>query len=186
LAHPFLVSTGVVALAEMGDKTQLLALLLVTQFRKPIPIVAGMFAATIANHTFAGAVGAWLASVLGPVVLRWIVGLSFIGMAIWTLIPDKLDDDDKPELGKWGVFVTTIIAFFLAEMGDKTQVATIALAAQYQSLLWVVTGTTVGMMLANVPVVFMGEWLTRRIPVRVLHKVCAGVFLLLGVAALVI
>jgi len=185
--HPFLVCTGIVALAEMGDKTQLLALLLATQFRKPVPIVLGIFVSTIINHAFAGAVGSWFATLLGPTLLRWIVGLSFIGMAAWTLIPDKLNDDDKP-VARWGVFVTTVIAFFMAEMGDKTQIATVALAAQYQSmphsLLWVVSGTTVGMMIANVPVVFMGEWLTRRIPVSVLHKICAVVFALMGVLAL--
>ncbi len=187
MLHPFFVCSGIVALAEMGDKTQLLALLLATQFRKPVPIVLGIFVATIVNHAFAGAVGSWLATLLGPVVLRWVIGLSFIGMAIWTLIPDKLDDDDQPR-AKWGVFVTTVIAFFLAEMGDKTQIATVALAAQYQtlphSLLWVVSGTTVGMMLANVPVVFLGEWLTHRIPVAVLHKICAAIFAVMGVMAL--
>lgn len=181
--HPFLISTGIVALAEMGDKTQLLALLLVTQFRRPVPIILGMLVATIVNHAFAGAVGAWLASVLGPEVLRWIVGLSFLAMAVWTLIPDKLDDT-KPALSQVGVFMTTVIAFFLAEMGDKTQVATIALAARYQSLVWVVAGTTLGMMLANVPVIFFGEWLTQRIPVRIIHIVCALLFALLGVLTL--
>ncbi len=181
--HPFLVSTGIVALAEMGDKTQLLALLLTTQFRKPIPIVLGILVATLANHAFAGAVGAWVASVVSADILRWLLGLSFIGMALWMLIPDKLDDD-SPARSQLGVFAATVVAFFLAEMGDKTQVATVALAAQYQSLLWVVMGTTLGMMLANVPVVLFGEWLTQRIPVRKIHITCAIIFAVMGVLVL--
>ena len=183
MVHPFLVSTGVVALAEMGDKTQLLALLLTTQFRRPVPIVLGILLATMVNHAFAGAIGAWLATAISPTVLRWILGVSFLVMAAWILIPDKLDDT-APARSQLGVFATTVVAFFLAEMGDKTQVATVALAAQYQSLLWVVLGTTVGMMLANVPVVIFGEWLTQRIPVRKLHIVCAVVFALLGMLTL--
>ncbi len=181
--HPFLVSTGIVALAEMGDKTQLLALLLTTQFRKPIPIVLGILVATLANHAFAGAIGAWVASVVSADILRWLLGLSFIGMALWMLIPDKLDDD-SPARSQLGVFAATVVAFFLAEMGDKTQVATVALAAQYQSLLWVVMGTTLGMMLANVPVVLFGEWLTQRIPVRKIHITCAIIFAVMGVLVL--
>ncbi|MGC3982278.1 MAG: TMEM165/GDT1 family protein [Steroidobacteraceae bacterium] len=181
--HPFFVSAGIVALAEMGDKTQLLALLLTTQFRRPMPIILGILVATLFNHAFAGAIGQWLASVISPSVLRWILGLSFIAMAVWILIPDKLDDDASTR-SQAGVFAATLIAFFLAEMGDKTQVATVALAAQYQSLVWVVLGTTAGMMLANVPVVIFGEWLTKRIPVRKLHIVCAVVFAVLGVLAL--
>lgn len=181
--HPFFVSTGIVALAEMGDKTQLLALLLATQFRRPVPIVLGILTATLANHAFAGALGAWIASVVNPGVLRWVLGLSFIGMALWTLVPDKLDDD-APARSRMGVFTATVVAFFLAEMGDKTQVATVALAAQYQSLFWVVAGTTLGMMLANVPVVVFGEWLTQRIPVRKIHLVCALIFAVMGLLAL--
>lgn len=183
MIHPFLVSTGIVALAEMGDKTQLLALLLTTQFRRPVPIVLGILVATLLNHAFAGAIGQWLASAITPELLRWILGVSFIAMAVWILIPDKLDDE-APAKSQAGVFVATLIAFFLAEMGDKTQVATVALAAQYQSLVWVVLGTTAGMMIANVPVVIFGEWLTTRIPVRKLHVVCAIVFAVLGVLAL--
>lgn len=183
MIHPFFVSTGIVALAEMGDKTQLLALLLTTQFRKPVPIVLGILVSTLVNHAFAGAVGAWVAALLSPTVLRWVLGLSFLGMAAWTLIPDKLDDD-KPAGSQLGVFAATVVAFFLAEMGDKTQVATVALAAQYQSLVWVVAGTTVGMMLANVPVVLFGEWLTTRIPVRKIHITCAIIFAVMGVLAL--
>lgn len=179
----FLISTGIVALAEMGDKTQLLALLLTTQFRRPVPIVLGILVSTLFNHAFAGAIGQWLSTMISPTVLRWILGLSFLAMAVWILIPDKLDDE-APAKSRTGVFVATVVAFFLAEMGDKTQIATVALAAQYQSLLWVVLGTTAGMMIANVPVVIFGEWLTTRIPVRKLHVVCAMVFALLGVMAL--
>ena len=183
MIHPFLVSTGIVTLAEMGDKTQLLALLLTAQFRRPLPIVLGIFVATIVNHAFAGAVGAWVATAVSPTVLRWALGLSFLGMAAWMLIPDKLDDD-KPAASQLGVFAATVIAFFLAEMGDKTQVATVALAAQYQSLFAVVMGTTVGMMLANVPVVMFGEWLMERIPVRKIHVTCAIIFAAMGVLVL--
>jgi Ca2+/H+ antiporter, TMEM165/GDT1 family len=181
--HPFFVSAGIVALAEMGDKTQLLALLLTTQFRKPLPIILGIFVSTLVNHAFAGAIGSWVAALLSPTILRWVLGVSFLGMAAWTLIPDKLDDD-KPAGNQLGVFATTVVAFFLAEMGDKTQVATVALAAQYQSLFWVVAGTTVGMMLANVPVVLFGEWLTQRIPVRKIHITCAIIFAVMGLLVL--
>ncbi len=183
MIHPFLVSTGIVALAEMGDKTQLLALLLTTQFRRPVPIILGMLVSTVVNHAFAGALGAWLAALVSPAVLRWMLGLSFLGMAVWTLIPDKLDDD-QPARSQFGVFTATVMAFFLAEMGDKTQLATVALAAQYQSLLWVVAGSTAGMMIANVPVVLFGEWLTQRIPVRKIHIVCALLFALMGALTL--
>ena len=181
--HEFLISTGIVALAEMGDKTQLLALLLTTQFRRPLPIILGILVATLANHAFAGVVGAWVASVISPQILRWILGASFLAMAAWTLIPDKLDDDQLSR-NQLGVFAATLVAFFLAEMGDKTQVATVALAAQYQSLFWVVMGTTLGMMIANVPVVLLGEWLTQRIPVRKIQLFCALLFAALGMAVL--
>ena len=179
----FLVSTGIVALAEIGDKTQLLAFILAAKFRKPLPIIVGILLATIANHAFAGAIGTWLTTLLSPVSLRWILGLSFIGMAIWTLIPDKFDDDDA-QLAKMGVFGTTLIAFFLAEMGDKTQVATIALAAQYQSMLFVVAGTTLGMMLANVPAVLLGERIAQRLPVKLVHGIAALIFAIIGTATL--
>jgi len=152
----FLVSTGIVALAEIGDKTQLLAFFLAAQFRRPIPIVLGIFTATVVNHAFAGAVGAMITGLLGPDVLRWVLGISFIAMAGWMLIPDQLDDDERPA-AKYGVFVTTVIAFFLAEMGDKTQITTVALAARFDSLFAVVCGTTFGMMLANVPAVYLGQ-----------------------------
>jgi putative Ca2+/H+ antiporter (TMEM165/GDT1 family) len=180
----FLSSTGLVALAEMGDKTQLLALILALRFRKPWPIVAGILVATLVNHALAGAVGAWVTTVLGPVWLRWILGLSFLAMAVWMLIPDQIDDEDADRVPRWGVFGTTVIAFFLAEMGDKTQIATVMLAAQYQSWAWVVAGTTLGMMLANAPVVWLGERMTRRIPIRLVHLVSAGIFLVLGLAVL--
>lgn len=180
-----LISTSLVALAEMGDKTQLLALLLAVRFRRPWPIVAGILVATLVNHALAGALGAWVTSFLGPVWLRWILGLSFLAMAVWMLIPDRFDDDqDASRPPRWGVFGTTVVAFFLAEMGDKTQIATVMLAAQYQAWAWVVAGTTLGMMLANAPVVWLGERLTRRIPIRIVHQVSAAIFALLGLAVL--
>ncbi|HSD36308.1 MAG TPA: TMEM165/GDT1 family protein [Rhodocyclaceae bacterium] len=180
----FLVSTGIVALAEMGDKTQLLALVLAARFRKPWPIVWGILAATLVNHAGAGAAGAWITSVLSPEILRWILAASFLGMAAWIMIPDKLDEDDEPKGLRFGVFGATLVAFFLAEMGDKTQIATVALAAKYQTLIPVVAGTTLGMMLANVPVVFLGDKLTRRVPIKTVHTVCAVIFAVLGLLAL--
>lgn len=180
----FLISTGIVALAEMGDKTQLLALILAARFRRPWPIVWGIFVATLANHAMAGAVGAWVNSMLGPDVLRWVLGASFIAMAIWMLIPDKLDDDGEASAPRFGIFGTTVVAFFLAEMGDKTQIATVMLAAKYQAFYWVIAGTTVGMMLANAPVVWLGERMTRLVPLRVVHIVSALIFMGLGLWAL--
>lgn len=180
----FLVSTAIVTLAEMGDKTQLLSLVLAARFRKPWPIVLGIFVATLANHALAGAVGSWVTTVLGPQVLRWVLGLSFIAMAAWMLIPDKLDDDGDGAAPRFGVFGTTLVAFFLAEMGDKTQVATVMLAAQYSAYFWVVAGTTLGMMLANAPVVWLGDRLVKRVPIRVVHLVSALIFLILGLLAL--
>ena len=180
----FLVSTGIVALAEMGDKTQLLALILAVRFRKPWPIVLGILVATLANHAMAGALGSWVTTVLGPDVLRWVLGGSFIAMAVWMLIPDKIDEGDTPTAPRFGVFGTTVVAFFLAEMGDKTQIATVMLAAQYSAYFWVVAGTTLGMMLANAPVVWLGERVTRLVPIRIVHVVSALIFLVLGVAAL--
>lgn len=179
----FLVSTGIVALAEMGDKTQLLALLLAARFRKPWPIVAGIFVATVANHALAGAAGAWVTTVLGPDVLRWVLGVSFIAMAVWMLIPDKADDLATDDAPRFGVFGTTVAVFFLAEMGDKTQIATVMLAARYNPY-WVVVGSTLGMMLANAPAVWFGEKITRLVPMRVVHVVSALVFAVLGVVAL--
>ncbi len=180
----FLLSTGIVALAEMGDKTQLLSLVLAARFRRPWPILWGILIATLANHALAGAVGASVTAWLGPQWLRWILAGSFIAMAAWMLVPDKLDDDDTPEAPRHSVLVTTIIAFFLAEMGDKTQVATVMLAAQYQTWFAVVAGTTLGMMLANAPVVWFGERVMRRVPVRAVHVVSALIFLGLGLAIL--
>ena len=181
--NAFLVSTGVVALAEMGDKTQLLALVLAASFRRPLPVIAGIFFATVANHAFAGAVGQWLTHLVSPGVLRWILGVSFIAMAVWTLIPDKLDDDAKRER-RFGAFGTTLIAFFLVEMGDKTQIATVALAARYDALVAVVMGTTLGMMIANVPAVMLGNFTAEKLPVRAIHIAAAIVFGLLGIAVL--
>ena len=183
----FLISTGVVALAEIGDKTQLLAFVLAAKFRKPWPIVAGIFVATLANHALAGALGAWIISVVGPQTMRWVLGVSFIAMAIWTLIPDKLDDEGESAGARYGatsVWGTTVIAFFLAEMGDKTQVATVALAAQFNALVAVVAGTTLGMMIANVPAVLLGNKIANRLPVRLVHGIAALIFLALGVATL--
>lgn len=179
----FLLSTGLVALAEMGDKTQLLSLALAARFRKPLPIIAAILLATLLNHACAGAAGAWIMQLAGPDIMRWVLGISFIAMAAWALIPDTLDDGAESHT-RAGVFVATFIAFFLAEMGDKTQVATVALAAQHAALVAVVAGTTLGMMLANVPVVLLGERITQRLPLRVIHPVVAVVFLLLGLAAL--
>ena len=182
----FFVSTGIVALAEMGDKTQLLALVLAARFRKPWVIVFGIFVATIANHAMAGALGAWVTTVLSAQTLRWILGASFIGMAVWMLIPDKLDNEDDIVPPRFGVFVTTVVVFFLAEMGDKTQIATVMLAARFDAYSQVVAGTTLGMMLANAPVVWLGEKVTRLVPLRVVHVASALFFLALGVLALVI
>jgi putative Ca2+/H+ antiporter (TMEM165/GDT1 family) len=179
-----LVSTGIVSLAEIGDKTQLLAFMLAARFRRPWPIIAGILIATIANHAFAGAVGSWITTLLGADVLRRVLGVSFLAMAVWTLIPDKLDGDtlSAPKLGVLG---TTIVAFFLAEMGDKTQVATVALAAQYGAFAAVVGGTTLGMMIANVPAVVAGDRIAHRLPVRLIHGIAAALFAALGIAALV-
>ncbi|PVX34109.1 TMEM165/GDT1 family protein [Janthinobacterium sp. 78] len=179
----FLISTGIVGLAEIGDKTQLLAFLLAAKFRKPLPIVLAIFVATVANHAFAAAVGAWITSMLGPDVLRWVLGVSFLAMAAWTLIPDKLDEDET-KLAKYGVFLTTLITFFMAEMGDKTQVATVALAARYHDIVSVVLGTTFGMMLANVPAVYLGDKIANRVSLRLVHGIAALVFAVLGVATL--
>jgi len=178
----FLVSSGVVALAEIGDKTQLLALVLAARYCKPLPIVGGIFVATLANHACAALVGAWAAAAAGPEVMRWVLGLGFIAMAAWTLVPDKCDDSDaKPLTPRFGVFVTTLVAFFLLEMGDKTQVATVALAAKYSALFAVVVGTTAGMMLANVPAVLLGKAAAHRLSLKLVRGGAAVVFLALGV-----
>ena len=179
----FLISTGIVALAEIGDKTQLLAFILAAKFKRPLPIILGILVATLANHAFAGAIGAWITTVVGPETLRWVLGISFIAMAIWTLIPDKFDEEDA-KLTQSGVFVTTLVAFFLAEMGDKTQVATVALAAQYHAFFSVVAGTTFGMMIANVPAVLIGDRLAHKLPIRLVHGIAAAIFAVLGIATL--
>lgn len=179
-----LVSTGVVALAEIGDKTQLLAFLLAARFKKPLPTVLGILIATILNHGLAGALGAWITHAVQPEVLRWVLGLSFIGMAVWTLIPDEIGADEATVARRFGVFGATLITFFLAEMGDKTQVATVALAAHYAAPFTVVVGTTLGMLIADVPAVLVGDKLSTRIPMRLVHGVAAAVFALLGLATL--
>ena len=181
--EPFLISTGVVALGEIGDKTQLLALLLAARFRRPIPIILGIFVATVLNHALAGMVGETVARFLGPDVLRWVIGVSFLAMAAWMLVPDEIDETEGG-VQRFGVFGTTVIAFFLAEMGDKTQIATVALAARYSDLVQVVLGTTFGMMLANVPAVLLGDRAARAIPMKLVHAIAAGIFAVLGVLTL--
>jgi len=184
--HSFLVSAAVVAVAEIGDKTQLLALVLAAKFRKPIPIILGIVVATLANHGAAAAIGTWLTRLIGPDVMRWLLGISFIAMGIWTLIPDKPDlDDEKPSTKDgWGVFGTTAAAFFLLEMGDKTQIATVALAAKYSNLALVTAGTTFGMMLANVPAVLLGDVAAKKMPLAFVRALAAVIFIVLGVVAL--
>lgn len=179
-----LVSTGVVALAEIGDKTQLLAFLLAARFKKPVPIILGILVATIFNHGLAGAVGAWITHTVSPEILRWALGASFIAMAIWTLIPDEIEDDEAQIAKRFGVFGATLITFFLAEMGDKTQIATVAMAAHYADPLLVVFGTTLGMLIADVPAVFVGDKLANKIPMRLVHSIAAAVFAALGIATL--
>jgi putative Ca2+/H+ antiporter (TMEM165/GDT1 family) len=178
------ISTGVVALAEIGDKTQLLAFILAARFKKPVPIIAGILCATVINHGLAGALGAWITSTVSPDILRWILGVSFLGMAIWTLIPDKIEEEETQIAHKLGVFGATFITFFLAEMGDKTQIATIAMAAHYASPVLVVIGTTLGMLIADVPAVFVGDKLAGRIPMKLVHGIAAALFAVLGVATL--
>lgn len=178
------VSTGVVALAEIGDKTQLLAFILAARFKKPWPIIAGILAATILNHGLAGALGAWITSAISPEVLRWVLGASFIGMAIWTMIPDQIDEEETAVAKRFGVFGATFITFFLAEMGDKTQIATVAMAAHYAAPVMVVIGTTLGMLIADVPAVFVGDKLANKIPMKLVHSIAAAVFAILGVATL--
>lgn len=179
-----LVSTGVVALAEIGDKTQLLAFILAARFKKPLPIIIGILAATVINHGLAGALGAWITSSISPEVLRWVLGASFIGMAIWTMIPDKIEEEETQVAQRFGIFGATFITFFLAEMGDKTQIATVAMAAHYSAPLMVVIGTTLGMLIADVPAVFAGDKLANKIPMKLVHSIAAAVFAALGIATL--
>lgn len=184
--YEFLISTAIVALAEMGDKTQLLALLLAARFRKPLPILLAILAATLINHGLSAGLGQWITTILSPEILRWILALGFIGMAIWMLIPDQLDDENE-SINKWqkyGVFGATFILFFLAEIGDKTQIATVALAARFDSIFWVMIGTTLGMMIANAPAVFIGNKMAEKLPVSLIHKIGALIFLIIGVSTL--
>lgn len=178
----FIVSTSVVALAEMGDKTQLLSLILAARYRKPMPIVLGILVATLLNHAIAGALGAWLSSLMRPEVLNWVMAAAFIAMGLWILVPDKLDEDDVAvPKQQMGVFFATVVAFFLAEMGDKTQFATIALAAQYSDVFSVVLGTTLGMMMANAPAVYLGNRFAQRLPTKIIHIIAAIIFIAIGV-----
>ena len=183
----FLISTSIVALAEMGDKTQLLALLLSARFRKPIPILIAILLATLINHGISAVLGQWITTVLSPEILVWVLAVGFIGMAFWMLIPDELDDETA-SINKWqqfGVFGATFILFFLAEIGDKTQIATVALAARYDSIFWVMLGTTLGMMIANAPAVFIGNKLAERLSIALIHKIGAAIFFIVGVSTLV-
>ena len=178
------ISTGVVALAEMGDKTQLLAFILAARFKKPVPIILGILLATLVNHGLAGVFGAWITSVVSPEAMRWVLGLSFIAMAIWTLIPDKIEEEETQIAQRLGVFGATLVTFFLAEMGDKTQIATVALAAHYGAPLLVVIGTTLGMLIADVPAVFVGNKFADKIPMKLVHSIAAGIFAIMGVLTL--
>jgi putative Ca2+/H+ antiporter (TMEM165/GDT1 family) len=183
MLESLLIPTAVVALAEIGDKTQLLALVLAARFRKPWPIIAGIVAATLANHAAAGAVGAWFSSYLSDAMLHWILAISFAATALWTLVPDKLDDDEASTARKFGPFMTTLIAFFIAEIGDKTQIATVMLAAQYSHLWLVIIGTTVGMLLANVPVVLAGNFAAEKLPLTLIRRLAASAFFVLALVA---
>jgi len=178
------ISTGIVALAEIGDKTQLLAFILAARFKKPTPIILGILMATLVNHGLAGALGAWVTSVLKPEILRWILGASFIGMALWTLIPDKIEEEETQIANHLGVFGATLITFFMAEMGDKTQLATVALAAHYSAAVLVVIGTTLGMLIADVPAVFIGNRFAEKIPMKLVHGIAAALFLIMGLFTL--
>lgn len=177
------VPTLIVALAEIGDKTQLLALLLAARFRQPWPIILGIVVATLANHFLAGAVGNWVAGLFSPVTLSWTLAASFVAVALWTLVPDQLDDDESSSLRRYGPFLTTLIAFFIAEMGDKTQVATVMLAAQYPHFVLVVIGTTLGMLIANVPVVLVGNFAAERLPLTLIRRLAACAFAALAAYA---
>lgn len=184
IGEAFAVSTGVVALGEIGDKTQLLALLLAARYRKPLPIIAGILVATLLNHAAAGALGTWITRLVDPTWMRWILGLSFLAVAAWMLVPDQADDVEGAQQPRFGVFGVTVIAFFLAEMGDKTQIATVMLAARFDAPVVVTAGTTLGMMLANAPALWLGDALLKRVPIQWVHRIAAVVFLSLGVAVL--
>jgi len=176
------ISAGVVALAELGDKTQLLAIVLAARFRAPLAVILGILAATAANHTLAAWLGTYIGKWLGE-NLSWILGISFIAMGIWTLLPDKLDGEPKVT-ERWGAFGATAVSFFLVEMGDKTQLATMALAARFDSVVTVAIGTTLGMMIADVPAVFLGDVVANRLPLKLMRSIAAAIFLLLGMVAL--
>ncbi len=178
------ISTGVVALAEIGDKTQLLAFILAARFRKPVPIIASILVATLVNHGLAGAFGAWVTSVVSPEIMRWVLGTSFIGMAVWTMVPDRIEEEETQVARRLGVFGATLVTFFLAEMGDKTQIATVALAAHYGAPLLVIAGTTLGMLLADVPAVFVGNRFAARIPMKMVHSIAAAIFASMGLLTL--
>lgn len=179
-AEAFFTTTGLVAIAEIGDKTQLLSLLLVARFRRPWPILAGILLATVANHLLAAWLGVWIEALVNPQVLRWALAASFLAMAVWTLIPDKLDAEEAPRSGRFGAFLTTLVAFFIAEIGDKTQLATTALAARYESVLVITLGSTFGLLLANMPVVLFGQRIIARLPMDMVRRVAAAAFALLA------
>lgn len=180
----FFISIGVVALAEIGDKTQLLAFILASRFKRPFPIILGILSATLLNHGLAGAVGVWIAYLINPSALKWVLSASFAGMAIWTLIPDKIEQDESHLGHSLGVFGATFITFFLAEMGDKTQIATIALTAHYNAPVLVIAGTTLGMLLADVPAVYLGNKFAAKIPMKLVHGIAACIFLIMAVLSL--
>jgi putative Ca2+/H+ antiporter (TMEM165/GDT1 family) len=179
----FLISTGSVAVGELGDKTQLLSLILATRLRKPVPIIAGIFAATLINHLIACSVGEWVGTLMTPTILRWVLGISFLAVAVWALIPDKMDENVKTR-GNYGVFALTAVTFFMAEMGDKTQIIALALAAKFDALVAVVAGTTLGMMIVNIPTVLFAERATKWVPVKVVRIVAALIYAILGVITL--
>ena len=184
LMEAFLVSIAVVAVGEIGDKTQLLALLLAARFRRRWPIVFGILVATLANHTLAGALGAWIREVVPATWLRWLVAGSFFGMALWALKPDRVDERHDEDRGRFGVFAVTAISFFMAEMGDKTQIATVALAAQFKNLPAVIAGTTAGMLVADVPVVWLGRAVAAKIPLSAARLTAAAIFAALALVAI--
>lgn len=175
----FFTTAGLVAIAEIGDKTQLLSLLLAARFRRPLPILAAVLVATIVNHALASLLGVWIQGLIQPHILRWVLAASFLAMAVWTLIPDKLDEDEQPR-GRWGAFATTLVVFFVAEIGDKTQLATTALAARYDSVLLVTAGSTLGMLIANAPVILLGPRIISRLPLQLVRRVAAAAFALLA------
>jgi putative Ca2+/H+ antiporter (TMEM165/GDT1 family) len=184
IMEAFLVSALAVTVGEIGDKTQLLALLLAARYKKPIPIILGILIATLANHALAGLLGQWVATNIPSTLLRWSLGLSFLAIAAWTLKPDEMEDEGLSE-GKYGVFVLTCITFFIAEIGDKTQLATVALAAKYSNLYLVIAGTTLGMLIADIPAVFLGKIAAPNFPFKIVRWIAAGVFAILGVLVLI-